>query len=636
MRRCLPVLACLLSAAPSHAFTVFVRPPTTTPYTPEKLYLVQEAFTGIMERLGGSYAVIDWGACTTDGLRDGKIYHGRRWVASGGGNFREQDVDCWVVAWQPDLFSFQSGCFPDSLTLAAGWGKKPVVFLNLATNAGLVNQAGGTPDSTGITSSPSFDSYRDRYRVQLNGSTEVWTMQGTHPQVSNTARGPGIWRPVVSAAVATGTANQTVETCASCDDPAGDLATAATDSVLLWARYRSALEPAPLVFAQHSATGALINGSIIAMALAMADSASGGKVFDLAAKRGPAQIGVYVAGGIATARYSSYLGGVFCAADSCDSTNLKAARDSLANLRPAYTPFRFTVGADPESSMVLTWLKRIWEAAPNVKFAPEPRSGAIDFKVPLDVARAHRLYDPLGYTRARTIWRSGQSTLWACAENDSDEYCMLKATMARMDSLYVGRVDHALVGYDEDWLNVGLTKNSARLADTLGIVMQAVGIRAVVTAPDRVEANLALVDAASNALSISPTQSVWWLPNGRPIRVLRSRGLTNWSPRGALTFVQTHSMACEFLQGFFMSRWYVAATANPNNRFFKGQPSPHLFDVPLEVFSVSASALGGAGQGTTPRRPGWYQVKWLVNQVSAINRLAGRKLIEFAYLEDIR
>lgn len=639
------LLALMLIAAPAWGRTLIVESTANGGSTPAAVYLTNAAIRGVLDRIGGSYDMVPASAVSTSGLKQGKVFWERNWKTGSDTTSRSTSYDCVIMIWQQNLYG--SGTFnPNMLTLAANWPSVPTIFISMAASNANAWDNGAT-DTTGIGTSLPSNSFRDRYRVELQGSTEAWMSQGTQFGVKGSA-GPGIFRPILSSGHANGTSGGTTpaggasESCAYCDMFDGDSATARTDTLVMWARYRSAVEPAPLIFAQTSATTGMINPEIIAMALAMADSASGGKVFDLVPSRGPAKIGLYVNGGVATGAYNVNNGGVFCRSDSCDSANVRATVRDLGAINVAFNgPLKFTVGCDPDSMRSLGWLVNYWQLAPGMHFAMEPRSGAITGgAVRSGTTGYHAPFDPLGYFRTRVIWKAGQGSVpYACSEADSDQLCLMKGGYALMDSMAPGRTDHGIVGYDEDWSNLAVGRTDPSKIDTLGMILAAAGVRTLVTSPDRVVSNAFITDAVTgtNVHGWYPSQRAWKLPNGQTLYILRTRGYTNISPAGALTFVVTHNMADEFMQGFFMGYWFPQGVASGvNNIFYKGEGSPHMFHVPLEVMSMPAVTLGGAGQGTTAHRRGYYEIKWLANQVSAINRLAGRQLIRFEWLEDMR
>lgn len=641
MKRFLAALMLLASTAQARTLVVGGSPGGSTPAS---AYLTTAAVTGVLNRIGGTYDVVPYTAATTDGIKAGKMYWGRHWKGSGGST-HSTNYDCVVVIWQADLYSSANGFFPDSLTLGAQWPSVPVIFLSLAASnaSAWENQAGGTPDTTGIGVSLPFNSFRDLYRVEFNGvASEHWISQGTQLAVKAASPGPGVFRKILSAGVSNLTSADTRETCTACDYWAGDSTTARSDSLVMWVRYRTDLPNAPLIFAHWSATTGMLNTEIVAMCLAMADSASGGKVFDLVNKQGPAKVGLYVNGGVSTGNYASNVGGTFCRSDSCDSANVRNTILDLAALK-----VRVTVGADPDSMKTLSWLVNYWKLNPYVHFSMESHAGAITGGTVVSTnASFHRPYDPLGYLRTRVIYRPGATTFpWTCAENDTDQYCLLKGAYFLMDSLVPGLVDHGIVGYDEDWSNIGVTNLDASKLDTLGGILSAAGVKTLTTSPDRVISNVHLTDATvgTNAHGWDPSERRWDVgespggqTRGRSLYVLRSRGYTNISPAGGLTFIKIHNMSDEFMQGFFLGYWYPQSAGTVNNIFYKGESSPHLFHVPLEVMSAPMSTMGGAGQGTVSHRRGYYDIKWIANQVSVINKLAGRTLVEFDWLENIR
>jgi len=89
-----------------------------------------------------------------------------------------------------------------------------------------------------------------------------------------------------------------------------------------------------------------------------------------------------------------------------------------------------------------------------------------------------------------------------------------------------------------------------------------------------------------------------------------------------------HDIGMEFWQGFFEQPWYPQDLPYWN----------HAMRTKLSVIEIRPADLGCTVAGATvpvPARPGYYMIKYAVNQVKAINKLAGRKVINIDYPENI-
>ena len=87
-----------------------------------------------------------------------------------------------------------------------------------------------------------------------------------------------------------------------------------------------------------------------------------------------------------------------------------------------------------------------------------------------------------------------------------------------------------------------------------------------------------------------------------------------------------HNLSSEFTQGLFGGPWY-----SDDVPFYF-----HSFRTPLSVWIVRAGGLGLGGKSTISNtRPEYYYTKWLVNELRAVNRLAGRTVFAFVYVDDL-
>lgn len=238
----------------------------------------------------------------------------------------------------------------------------------------------------------------------------------------------------------------------------------------------------------------------------------------------------------------------------------------------------------------------------------------------------------------------------------------LAAAYASMDSAFGrNRVDRVYCGADtDDWTPSDITGQSAAKWDSLMWAMSSVGITGV--------ANDAEADSEGTFRGWpGPQQSfpVTLIGGGRTLLKLNFPGFDR---RGALeqhgkvsitdghntiatakaNIVQDSCFTAHYVQrsvygalmGYWLPNYDAARVFNNGSVMTKGwYGEPALTgqvskkantNTGCNLVRITASSLGAGQHGSqSPARPGFYQVKYLVNIAKAINQLAGRQLIVF-------
>jgi hypothetical protein len=577
------------------------------------------------------------------------------WMVVGGFN-NNQITGRKRIALNPTLIARV-----DSLMKFNRWPSVPTLFLvspsTTASFAATGNGCGGC--TTGVTGpTAAYSTSRSlSHATYAVGGTEEWRNTGDTPQgfPLHAATGSGIHRKILVNQNSNSGCAGCVNTCTDCDAPTAGRP-AATDSVVLWARYRSAGDPDPMFFAHYTiANASQWDWGIVGCAFAALDSATGGQVLD--PDKLPIRMGLYIEGGFSRSRYNltgqDYMlaGGTFCRSDSCDTSFVKAAIDSIKALATRTGVVRVTLGVEVDSVEAYASEKAWWSRLdPYIRYSPrihtgvgasaaQTGSGATSSSAPRDV---------FGYARARTILPPGATGLPdPCdgADDTSSVYCNAKWMLSLALQKFPGKVSRILFPpMRGDWSPTTMTRASAGPGlDSLFWAFKHAGIDGFVTDLDHEFVNIGSSGSiASNGSWLANTtsgtnpagygifdrsQPVYVDPGTRGetmgrMKFLASRG----APRlTAPEFYQGHDFAAESGEGVVARQWF-------------GAPLPlyvHWFYHRTPVMIVTAGWLGRAGNSGYTAQHSWWQIKWAANRMAAMNRLAGREVMRFDWLDDL-
>lgn len=672
MKRLIAALAALLVAAPAaDAKTLIVR------YFHPTLVNTQDAenqfsdLTGLLDRRGASWKDIRLRATKTEWMRTG-LHVWKNWNLA---SADAEQFDCVIVLGFMVGGESVTGTSPESLTITAKWPSVPVVFFgNTTAQAGKWTTS--TTCSTGVKSlGTAYTSVRRTYSVSPVGSMLPWKALSInlHPVVPLAENSGTTFRSVVKMGYTSvtpgGIPNQSSILRADADS---GFATAGSDTVVLWARYMNsaanggpaaATNPKPIIFCDAGA-GVAQDVGLMAMALQMADSASGGNVFDKDGAK-PIKMGLAITAAVGRGHYSKNLssnadehvtGGAFCQADSCDTTNVLAGLDSLGTLTGLKTTFFVDACSLATYPSVKNWFYR----AGNYRVGIGTRGGA--FAAASSIAgAASSTYpaDPFGRLRTRIAalpWGGSSpaaDTLGACtaASDTMLTYCNLRWARDIIKSHFGEAFDPSAYPAYGDWSPVAYTKNGGGPGlDSTAFAIWKAGIRAIVIRPEFINTNPSVSAATSTAGALpagntAGTDPYGYFPEERSVNVYsdpstpgRVIGRLNIvADRGQDQVINTtygysgHDVRGEWFEGLVQNRWYLA----PIRYYY------HSFWTRTQVISVSLGRLGGSATATSARN-GWWIIKHTANQVTAANNLGWvdgngkqRPMFTWAYVSEL-
>ncbi len=537
---------------------------------------------------------------------------------------------------------------PESLLRAARWPTVPQVYVSVP--AALNNHFGtaGSTDSLSGVKGPgaASETFKWTHVMYRPGTPLRWrNVWGGMFYVVRSGSPAGIFRPLIGYGISA-SMDGGFRACISCDSTTQS---AFPDTLLMWARYRSSLEPAPqiMLYPSYSATSGAYG--MVAMALAMADSAAGGQIIP---QRGPKTLSIVVSGAFSRGSYKGYAsagaGGTFCYADSCDSAHVKAGIDSLGTLRQGGQPVPIVVAANLDSVAAYPYELAWWSRLPNVRYVPTSKTAVVSGMSGTNASK-YRLVDMLGARRARTIFPIGADSLnAACSAGDSSIKCLVKAAYARAESLWSGKVDHVLYATESDYLPPSITAKEGANLDYLHYALYQVGLRGFVIQPQTVNSSpganwYVTATLPGGATSTAATNPSAWTPAAGSVPVWKTPGAPGGTRLGSLRqlasryymapeanvdFTVPHDYHLEVLWGRLTGQWYLTRLNNYT----------HFFDTSLSVFETTAGKLGGWGATVASNVPrlGYWHAKWLVNEAEAINSFCypGRPMLRFVALED--
>lgn len=640
------VLTLLLCATPASATVQYISDYTANgvPITDYGQQQGRDLVNSILLRTGVNYTRIPISQTTLARLKAGTaLQHG---VTV---NYDVTVIDMFHLGNTGDFL----GTRVDQLVLAANWPSVPTVFIGVpaALSGGWAQSSSCSLGTSGYTLPVS--SRTPHAGMWMVGKDYVWhspglSIYGVPAPSPRTAHAGSIYRPIIGAgaSAASPTASLTGNPlCNNCDSTSRS---ADPDSILLWVLYRSTAETAPLIFV-NAASGPQ-DPLVIVMALAIADSASGGKVWETGSKI-PLKVAAFIRNASNTGKWNTQSGdestgggGVFCRADSCDSANVKAAvRDSMRALG-----MPFTVCVDRDSVAAYPWLERWFVDNPNVHFASAQLGGATAGTG--GAASITHPYDPMGHLRTRALMPQ-PATLGAAfpttySATDSSMAGMLYTTNQWGQQRYGGRWDHTLCPAYSDWSPVGLGaagSSSLSVDSTLWVVRNA-GFTGIMIGTDFSTGNVGRIWSASDGMALTNgTAPYGYWPDSGPFHVLNDPSRrTNAGWLGTINFVRAryeilanpqmgywpgHDIKDEFLFGVFTGQW-VQDKVKAYRHDFTSRPTAVGFN--LQQF-------GGRGDNGIPAREGYWALKWMWNETRAIDALMipGKHVVQWTWLENL-
>lgn len=410
------------------------------------------------------------------------------------------------------------------------------------------------------------------------------------------------------------------------------------DSAIAWVRYMDHINGAsPLIYVQSNDYAAVsLNIPAIWTGLAFMDSLTSGGVFG---DKEPPSFGIMVPGlasrGLATG-YPWSTGGI----PPDDTTNAyRAAGDSLATLG---VPISFGIPANLDS---ITTYKRdmqyVMGKSGNFRVFPFQRYGIDTSAAAIGAGRTattkFQPIDPWGAWRQRTAIGDG-----TFAGKDSSVYTHALRAFGVCDSLYPGRVDHAIYAAVDDWTPInwaGLGRDSLYSAYAKG------GARAIVTNYK--------IERAQNPKRASQLQGMLWQTQrvkapyaNSTLNILATAPVDSGAARfdngsgavGTNGGFSTFKQIDRFWQSFIGTRPQPTYGYGGTEEIVWSSDSTWARHKVLVVPFASFGSGVRADRTTLPTRPGWWYTKAIVNAVKTINDFArpGRQLIVIKPVEDVQ
>jgi hypothetical protein len=603
---------------------------------------------GILNQGGATYAQVN-----ATGTRSLFVKTGvQTWGFNGSGGLGTEAFD-WVGLYGYDRQTPPgNGLNVDSLTLRAGWPSVPVIFFLAPHNLASRLQQGANACTTAVRSDANPVSGRYDSYVMVGGSKPYkWNTKQhiTYPAFYDGSTATRLLRQLISLQYSGATPHQDL-VCDDCDST-GAWSSPSIDTLIAFMLSRSASEPAPLLFADAGGGTEDLTSSVLAAALARIDSVTNGKVFDKPGRQ-PIKIAIVVHHAVGRGDYryngqNSYPGsGGVMVSTLNDSANVKASLDSLNKLA---VPITFL--ADPCSLAAYPSSKRWIYQVAKARVGLEVNAGIYNPGGGANAGNASRAYpaDPFGHRRARLILPPGATGLPTnCSADTTSTYCELKNGFEILRAYFPSRVDPSIYPGAGDWSPLSHTR--AALGPGPDSVLWAAsnaGAQALLIEPITTDANVGIswdivngsiwggaTGPAAAPHGYFPDAGTWPIyktPGGATsggivgrMKIVATRGAadgqtTQWAG-------QTHDCRGEFWCGLLTGNWYFAPLPYYYHSFYTRTP----------VWSINMSQLGGNGSAA-PARYGWWQTKWLVNEMQFANSLMppGKKLFDFVYLSEV-
>lgn len=426
----------------------------------------------------------------------------------------------------------------------------------------------------------------------------------------------------------------------SMSNPESGTSSPLADTALVYTQERFVGDTAAMVFMlAPTVTNSFIPQphALFAMCVAIADSAAGGAIIGQRPGWQPPAMGVVVSG--AFTHSVSNIGdntewnthGTQVATID-DSQHLADGAEIIDNLG---VPVLVTVNLDSVAAYPNE--KPVWARIAKARFTPESRIGVGTTLVGAAVnANRYNSPDVLGYKRERAIITDDRyNNGTACDGSDTTLSCLLEYSRIRLDSIpeFHGRLSKTLVAPWGDYIPRQYRKGFTPGADSLHTAMVrakfTTGIIQVI--PDETMGSGSQFNSAGGLIARGDEAPSVPRPSAGRYRMGNGLGDFRWLAARHIDeanngFVASHSISDEFMDGFFGSPWYIDDLVGWR----------HNFRTRLHVYFIKPGDMGFRATSTSNvSRHGLHELRWVVNQVKAINAFAGRTVIAFAYPEDI-
>ena len=559
------------------------------------------------------------------------------------------------------------GYNPDTLTISTSWPSVPTVFFgpqrlgsasmfrNAATCSTGIGSSIGAAGNLGYEFSQVQVGFTDAFKAS---PSNIYYRRDANALVKDGANTPGFTKSRVIAAssdVAYRTNGTT--SCTWCDSlgfPSSYFSTTAgssADTVMIWTRERFLGDRSPLIFALpiHGGNGASdVPFGLYAMTIALLDSACGGGVIGQTPGWQPPKFAVVLSGAFSHSdsdvNSSSEWGahGVFYPSDTAA---VKAGIDSLKALG---IPLTVTVNVDSIEAYPneKDWYFNI----PTARFSPESRTLAtgttgiangVATNGPASGNASNTFFaDPFGFKRTRTIISSDRYNYGTgCNGTDTSMSCMIQYMRDRLASYpqISGRLSSAILASSFDYIPFNYSATNLPGRDSVEAAMLrsgynvALGQVMLIRASPNNRHSFSSLGGTTQADQTGPGQftaeanSHSFLLNGSPVtfRWLAGRHIDEDPTAVGLV---NHNIAAETMVGIWAQPWYPQDMTQ----------YVHQFRTRFQCIYIRPGELGWKQSSTTDtQRSGFYQVKWIVNQIRTINRMAGRTVFNISYPEDI-
>lgn len=642
MKRLLAVLFAFCCPAMAFANVAVVNMPFLSTIGSENLNWQQGLIVADMRMHGVTVDVYSWQSLKTTWAATGVVDLGDKV----GGDFKSYDVVMLIGVRTGATMPAQYlglGVRADSLHYAARWPSVPLIMVASPEHGcrSFSDQAGGG-DTLGVTDCFPDGNFNWIGSAYFTGGPYRWKafnipikpLIATTPRVSDPTRQGGIYRVVVGYAqvpnVGTYSGGGLVPAQMCCNVDSIPNAVANPDSTLLFVRYRSVGDKAPIIHV-HPSGGMLTDLGLVRMALAIADSVTGGKVYQDRTKLPVPRVFALHSGSSA----NNYVNAAQTDAGGPDPkvtthVELQAGDDSLTA-----HGIKRTVYVDPESLNAATRegdAARILTRSVLVHIGLESRAGVI----PNGTYRSGgvgRCIDPFGHQFVRTFIPPGATGLPASCANDSGSiYCGLIAGFNGLTAKYgASRLDHVVLPLYLDWSPLSVNKAYAP-TDSIAMAAAYGGATGIITSPTAQNVYVGMAWSTTNGFDATPTTA----PAGYDTQSGRLN-YTMGTTRGALPLLsyrfepagpeslwyQGHDIRQEFMIGQANRSyyWYLSlGGASGNLGFYR-----HQFFMQTPGFIMNASSIGGVGGGVSGQvpagRPGFWFVKWEDDEMKAVDAL---------------
>jgi len=416
--------------------------------------------------------------------------------------------------------------------------------------------------------------------------------------------------------------------CGDCDSANIISPSSATDTVLIWSKRNAHITGAkPIVGclpADFAGGDVEYAPEIVMMGMAILDSLSNRSVFG--ANPRTLDWGLQIRGGMS--RMTAASSGGF---PPEDTTTVYASIDSIKTLN-----FPFVLAANPCSLQAYPRDKAKWALCPQIHYTPYITNGVIDTAAAGNqVASFNVPVDPFGRYRLRAAYSNATGTA-----KDTSLAVLLGRAKAKMDSAYgASRVDRILVAPWDDWS----PKNTPSMGlDSLWGGFRSAGFVGVVANQRSRFSNPTAQGGGANPTGWWPQQrwEVTALVNSGRFKVLATPG---WMDSGAARFdnksgggAGTYPFPTFDRYEMFWRGLLMGATMPGRSSAQYHRKLADSTDGRVSIYTIHVGDLGkGTHASGRATRPGWWQVKYLVNATRTINKFAGRELVRIRYPEDI-